>query len=210
MTDRHVVVIGAGMGGLAASVRLAARGLRVTLLEGAQQSGGKMREVAIGSARIDSRANRTHDAPSLEDLFAIAGASLRDHLRLEPAYILARHAWGDDQRLDLFADRERSVDAIGVFSGAKQAQLFRAFCARADDMWRTLEQAFIHLPNPTPLAGTRLRPHPGRTLKPRSTLWRDLGASSPTHAYDNCSAATPPTSAPRRSPRHQPSVSSRM
>lgn len=180
MTDRHIVVIGAGMGGLAASLRLAARGLRVTLLERGSRPGGKMREVAIGTARIDSGPTVVTMRPVLEELFATAGASLQDHVKLQPVEILARHAWSDDKRLDLFADRERSADAIGDFAGPEQARLFRAFCTRADDMWRTLEQAFIHLPDPTPLSlvldsglipVARLRPH--------STLWRDLGRFFP-------------------------------
>jgi 1-hydroxycarotenoid 3,4-desaturase len=180
MTEQHVIVVGAGMGGLAAALRLAAAGVRVTLIEHGTHPGGKMREVTVGTARIDSGPTVVTMRPVLEDLFAIAGASLRDHISLRPVEVLARHAWSDDQRLDLFADKERSVDAIGDFAGAEQARLFSAFCARADDMWRTLEHAFINLSKPTPLSlvldsglipVARLRPH--------STLWRDLGRFFP-------------------------------
>ena len=142
--------------------------------------GGKMREVIIDKARIDSGPTVVTMRPVFEELFAMAGASLDDHVTLRPVEILARHAWSHDQRLDLFADIERSADAIGDFAGAVQARLFRAFCARADDMWRTLEQAFIHLPDPTPLSlvlDSGLIPV--ARLKPYSTLWRDLGRFFP-------------------------------
>ena len=180
MAEQQVIVIGAGMGGLAAALRLAVSGLRVTLLERGMHPGGKMREVIIDKARIDSGPTVLTMRPVFEELFAMAGTSLDDHVTLRPAEILARHAWSHDQRLDLFADIERSVDAIGDFAGAVQARLFRAFCARADDMWRTLEQAFIHLPDPTPLSlvlDSGLIPV--ARLKPYSTLWRDLGRFFP-------------------------------
>jgi len=109
-----------------------------------------------------------------------AGSSLADHVTLRPAEILARHAWSADQRLDLFADIKRSVDAIGDFAGARQAALFRDFCARSSEMYRTLERAFIHEATPTPLslvldAGLI----PVARLKPYSTLWDDLGRFFP-------------------------------
>jgi 1-hydroxycarotenoid 3,4-desaturase len=180
MADRHVVVIGAGMGGLAAALRLGARGLRVTVLERGGHAGGKMREVRVGPARIDSGPTVVTMRPVFEELFATAGESLGQHVQMRRAEVLARHAWSEHERLDLFADKERSVDAIGRFAGAGQARLFQDFCARADDMYRTLEHAFIHLAEPTPLSlvlDSGLIPV--ARLKPYSTLWRDLGRYFP-------------------------------
>jgi 1-hydroxycarotenoid 3,4-desaturase len=180
MTEHHVVIIGAGMGGLAAALRLAARTVRVTLLERGPTPGGKMREVAVNGTRVDSGPTVVTMRDVFEALFDAAGANLADHVTLRPAEVLARHAWSAEERLDLFADIERSVEAIGDFAGSRQAQLFRDFCARADDMFRTLERAFIHEPAPTPLSlvlDSGLIPV--SRLKPYSTLWQDLGRFFP-------------------------------
>ena len=180
MSEKRIVVIGAGIGGLAAALRLAARGLDVTLVERSVYPGGKIRQVMVGAAAMDAGPTVVTMRPVFEELFAYAGTSLDAHVTLRRAEILARHAWSEDERLDLYADVERSADAIGRFAGVKQALLFRAFCARASDMYRTLEQAFIHRANPTPLSlvldsglfnVARLRPY--------STLWRDLGRYFP-------------------------------
>ncbi|WP_148291170.1 FAD-dependent oxidoreductase, partial [Methylobacterium sp. B1] len=47
MAQERVVVIGAGIGGLAAAVRLAHAGFHTTVLERAQQPGGKMRAIPV-------------------------------------------------------------------------------------------------------------------------------------------------------------------
>ena len=144
----RVVVVGAGIGGLAASIVLASRGLAVTLFERQSTPGGKMRQVAIGDARIDAGPTVLTMPEVFEELFDEAGESLADHVTLSRAAILARHAWGDDQ-LDLHADRDASADAIGRFAGLDEVRGYRAFAARAARIWRTLEPTFIRAQRPT-------------------------------------------------------------
>ena len=131
--SRRVVVIGAGVGGLAAALDLAARGREVLVLERAAAPGGKMRQIAIGDARIDGGPTVFTMRWVFEELFAAAGARLADHLTLQPVSVLARHAWdGDAARLDLFADIRASADAIGAFAGAAEARGYLDFVARAE------------------------------------------------------------------------------
>ncbi|MFO0204609.1 MAG: NAD(P)-binding protein, partial [Betaproteobacteria bacterium] len=52
--EHHVAVVGAGIGGLTASLLLASRWLRVTLIERAATPGGKMRHVWVDGRPIDS------------------------------------------------------------------------------------------------------------------------------------------------------------
>ena len=87
------------------------------MLERAAAPGGKMREVAIGGAPIDAGPTVFTMRWVFEEIFAAAGTSLAEHVTLQPAAILARHAWSDGERLDLFADIDRSADAIGDFAG---------------------------------------------------------------------------------------------
>src|SRR4029078_7653602 len=93
------LVIGAGIGALVAAVDLAARGLQVTVVERASGPGGKMREIAIGRARIDAAPTAFTMRRVFEEIFGDAGAPLGDHVTLQPIGILARHAWNADERL---------------------------------------------------------------------------------------------------------------
>jgi 1-hydroxycarotenoid 3,4-desaturase len=175
----HIVVVGAGVGGLVAALGLAVAGMAVTVLERAATPGGKLREVIAGGCPIDAGPTVFTMRFVFEEIFAAAGASLADHLTLQPAEILARHAWSATERLDLFADPARSEDAIGAFAGAAEARGFRDFCARAKGIWQTLEQPFIRAPRPTPIslvrgAGLRGLPDMWR-ISPFATLWGALG-----------------------------------
>ncbi len=175
----RVVVVGAGMGGLAAALDLARMGREVLVLDRAAAPGGKMREIAVGESRIDAGPTVFTMRWVFEELFAAAGASLTDHLRLRPISVLARHAWDGGGRLDLFADIDRSADAIGDFAGAADAQGYRSFAARARRTWEALEGPFIRGAKPTPLtlvsdAGIKGM---GRlmSISPFTTLWSALG-----------------------------------
>jgi 1-hydroxycarotenoid 3,4-desaturase len=149
MPRDRVVVVGAGVAGLVSAFALAARGLDVTVLERGAAPGGKMRQIGIGSSQIDSGPTVFTMRWVFDELFAAAGKNFSDHVRLRPLETLARHAWDEGTRLDLFANEERSVDAIGDFAGVAEAARYRTFCR---DTWRIydiLEKPFLRASQPS-------------------------------------------------------------
>lgn len=179
MTVDHVVVVGAGVGGLTAAADLARRGARVTVLERAAEPGGKMRQIEVAGRGIDAGPTVFTMRWILEQLFEDAGDSLQRRLRLTPATILARHAWLDGGRLDLFADVDRSAAAIADFAGSADAAGYREFCQRSAAVYRTLANSFIAAQRPSPLELIR---RVGFThlddlwrMTPFSSLWTALG-----------------------------------
>ncbi|PSO26958.1 1-hydroxycarotenoid 3,4-desaturase CrtD [Bradyrhizobium sp. MOS002] len=179
MPRDRVVVVGSGVAGLVSAFALAARGLDVTVLERAAAPGGKMREIAIGSSRIDSGPTVFTMRWVFDELFAAAGRNFTDHVRLRPLEILARHAWDEHARLDLFADQERTVEAIGNFAGAEEADGYRAFCRDTRRIYEILEKPFLRVSQPSMggligadgLRGLMRLPQ----IKPFSSMWSALG-----------------------------------
>lgn len=167
------------MGGLSAAVDLARQGFDVQVVERGPAPGGKMREVSVDGTPIDGGPTVFTMRWAFESLFDDAGASLTDALTLHTTSVLARHAWRSGGRLDLFADTERSADAIGDFAGARDAAGYRAFCARSRDIYQTLREPFITGQRPSPLDLVQRVGLSGlgalwRTA-PMSTLWSALG-----------------------------------
>lgn len=175
----HIVIIGAGIGGLAAAVECAARGLAVTVVERAAAPGGKMREIAIGGTRIDAGPTVFTMRWVFDELFAGVGTALAEHLRLTPVNVLARHAWSATARLDLFADRERSAAAIAAFAGPAEGRRYLDFCDRARRIYATLEAPFLRSPRGNPLTLARnvgfTRIGDLHGISPFTTMWSALG-----------------------------------
>ncbi len=180
---QSVAIVGAGIGGLVAAALLAKRGYAVTVFERADKPGGKMREVEVGGVPIDSGPTVLTMRWVFETIFERAGASFEDALPLKPATILARHAWSEGQRLDLFADRDRSADAIGDFAGGEAARGYLGFCDRAREAFDTFDRPFMRSAKPSVagLVGSMGAGGIGGLVrsKPFSTLWQALGAYFP-------------------------------
>ena len=174
----RVAVVGAGMGGLAAALDLAAGGAEVVLCEAGPAPGGKARRVDVGGRPVSAGPTVFTMRWVIDGLVAAAGARLEDHLSLTAAETVARHAWADGTRLDLFADPARSEAAIAAFAGGEEAARFRAFTARAARLYDAFAPTFIEAQKPGPLAVARAVGPNLRLLAdmaPGRSLWRALG-----------------------------------
>lgn len=148
-TRGRVVVVGAGLGGLAAALRLAQAGLDVEVVERWAAPGGKLRAIPSAAGPIDAGPTVLTLRPVFEALFAAAGASLADHLTLVPEPVIARHWWPDGGQLDLFADREANAEAIRVFAGEDAAAAFRAFDARSALLFDAFDATVMRAASPS-------------------------------------------------------------
>lgn len=144
----HIAVVGGGIGGLAAAVDLASRGLRVTLLERQPTFGGKVRTVDVEGRPVDSGPTVLTLRSVFDDLFAAAGADLDERVGLVPAQLLARHAWPDGARLDLFVDQGHSRDAIAAAFGSKAGADYLRFTAHCRQIWEAVRQPFVFSQRP--------------------------------------------------------------
>ncbi len=171
-----VVVIGAGIAGLVAAVTLAARGVSVTLVERMQAPGGKMRQVAVGGRHLDAGPTVFTMRWVFDEIAAAAGSRLDDLVTLRACETLARHAWPDGGRLDLFADRRRAIEAIAEFAGAAEGRRYQAFCSQAARTFQVLDETFMQAAQPDVVALVRRsRMRDLRHIQPFLTLWRALG-----------------------------------
>ena len=179
MGAQRVVVIGAGVGGLAAAIDLARAGRAVTVVERGDAPGGKMRRVPVAGLGVDAGPTVFTMRWVFDGLLGNAGTRLEDHLELHTPERLARHGWEDGSRLDLWADRERSAAAIEAFADAENARGYLDFCDRSADVYATLRDSFIDAqrPNPASLVGrVGLHRLPAMfRIQPFKSLWSVLG-----------------------------------
>ncbi|MCF6509278.1 phytoene desaturase [Blastococcus sp. MG754426] len=180
----RVVVVGAGLGGLAAAARLAALGHAVTLVEQADGVGGKLGWFTRDGHSFDTGPSLVTLPQVYRDLFAATGGRLEDAVelvRLDPA---VGYRFGDGTRLTLpgHADAVPAAldDALGVGTGAQWAALME----RAAAMWRISEEPFLRTPlaGATTLARLARRPADVAAIAPWRSL-RGLGRDHLRHPH---------------------------
>ncbi len=95
---KKVVVVGAGLGGLAAALRLRARGYEVTVFEAGPTFGGKMNRWCSQGFSFDTGPSLITMPWVFADLFRAAGARMEDHVELLPLHPLAEYIFPDGTR----------------------------------------------------------------------------------------------------------------
>jgi phytoene desaturase len=179
--SRSALVVGAGVGGLSAAVRLASTGWKVTVLEQAQEVGGKLGLFERDGFRFDTGPSLvtlpsiwfdTLEASGMSPAAARAALPLR---RLDPIarYRFADGVWWDhpSSEADLIAACEQLSDGSG--------NSMRTFLRRAEAMWEASRGPFLE----SPLQGAR-------TLIAQSRHLGDLRVIAPHRTLRGLAEAT--------------------
>ncbi len=127
----RVVVIGAGLGGLGAALRLQGAGHDVVVLEGRERPGGRAYQRKDQGFTWDTGPSLITMPWVLEETFAAAGLDVHHELdfkRVDPFYRIFWASEGE-RHLDFVSDREAMKAEIAKFS-AKDAGNFDAFMAK--------------------------------------------------------------------------------
>lgn len=179
----RIVVVGAGVGGLSAAVRLAHAGHAVTVLEQHAVVGGK-------AGRWESDGFVFDTGPSLltmpwvfEELFADTGAALADSVELVRVEPVTRYRFADGSSLELSADLPRAISALEAWSPGAGSDWVR-FLGTCAAMWRA-SVPFLSGPPPWPPrrpAAGAAAPDPRDFLRVRP--WHTLRTLARTHVRD--------------------------
>jgi phytoene desaturase len=156
-SDR-VVIVGAGLGGLACALHLAGAGREVTILERESGPGGRAGRLAIDGYEFDTGPTVLTMPSLIAEAFAAVDERLDDWLTLsavDPAY---RAFFPDGSRLDVIADPDRMAEEITRVCGAREADGYRRFVAYTEDLWRIGRADFIdrNFDRPTDLVTANL------------------------------------------------------
>jgi phytoene desaturase len=143
---KDILIIGAGPGGLASAILLAAAGLKVKVLERLPTVGGRTSSIEADGFRFDLGPTFFLYPRVLEEIFAAGGTSLRrevEMVRLDPQY---RILFGSGGKIDATPDIARMEQQIAAIA-PDDAPGFRRFMAENRDklerMAPCLESPFL-------------------------------------------------------------------
>jgi phytoene desaturase len=116
MSPPHAVVIGSGFGGLAAAIRLGARGYRVTVLEKLDAPGGRAYVLRQDGFTFDAGPTIVTAPFLLEELWEMCGKRLADDVDLRPMEPYYRIRFDDGEVFDYSGDVEKVRAEVARFS----------------------------------------------------------------------------------------------
>jgi phytoene desaturase len=141
-TDR-VVVVGAGLAGLSAALRLAGAGREVTVIERHDQPGGVAGRLRLDGYVFDTGPTVFTMPDLLADTLGCVGESLEDWLDLVPLSPVYRGFFPDGERLDIFADVDATAAEIARLAGSRDADGYRRLVGWLTALYRVQRRDFI-------------------------------------------------------------------
>ena len=147
----RVVIIGAGVGGLASAARLAALGHDVTICEQSSAVGGKLGILEQQGFTFDTGPSLVTMPQVFRELFAATGQPLDAVLTLRPVEPIARYRFADGTMLDSTADLTTFCDTLDEALGEGNGDDWRRFMQRAERIWDATHVPFLE----SPLDGVR-------------------------------------------------------
>lgn len=156
-TDR-VVVVGAGLSGLATALRLRGAGREVTVVERGPEPGGRAGVVRRSGYVLDTGPSVFTAPEILDDTFAAVGDKLADRVRLLPLETTYRARFADGSQLDVHADPDAFAAEVARLAGPAEAGNLRRYLADLAELYRLQLTTFIdrNLDSPLDLLGPEL------------------------------------------------------
>ena len=153
----HAVVIGSGLGGLAAAIRLGARGYRVSVHEKLEQPGGRASVFRQDGFTFDAGPTIITAPFILEELWSLAGAKLSDDVTLkalDPFYDIRFH---DGTVMTCSGDPARMREEVARIATGDVAG-YERFMAESEAIYRIGFEQLGHVPFGSPMSMVRIAP----------------------------------------------------
>lgn len=118
---KKAIVVGAGVAGLASSIRLALKGYAVQVYENNSYPGGKLSAFTLKGYRFDAGPSLFTMPHFVSELFELAGETTQQHFEYSKKATACKYFWQDGTKFTAFADREKFLmEAETVFNEPKE------------------------------------------------------------------------------------------
>ncbi len=140
--NKEVVIVGAGLSGLALACRLAAKGKQVRVFDQAKGPGGKAGQLSMGSFYFDRGPSLFTMPDYVDEVFTAAGRNPRDYYAYQRLDTLCHYFFSDGKRLEAKADRKEFAKAVEAEFGEKSERVLE-FLNESERIHTLTEEVFI-------------------------------------------------------------------
>lgn len=149
MSDADVIVIGGGIGCLCSAVLLGAQGLRVLLLESADELGGKAGRVVVDGVEMDTGPSVLTLPGVFDDVFEAVGLHFAEEVQLlrpEPAFC---YSYPDGVELSVHHELDQTLHSIDEALGSEARLEMERYLTLSRKIWEAADPHFVRAPAPS-------------------------------------------------------------
>lgn len=112
MTGKKIGIIGAGVAGIAAAIRMANKGYQVDVFEANAYPGGKLSQIALQGYRFDAGPSLFTLPELVEELFLLSGEQPEKQFKYKRLPIICKYFYEDGTTINAYAERAKLIDEI--------------------------------------------------------------------------------------------------
>ncbi|MCJ8163835.1 phytoene desaturase family protein [Pontibacter sp. E15-1] len=140
---KKAAIVGAGIGGIAAAIRLALKGYLVTVYEANDSFGGKMQEFWLGKYRFDAGPSLFTLPHLVDELFEMAGRKPQAYFTYTRLNPITHYFWPDGSQLKAYADPEDFAREAAQKLGVPEHDV-REVLASSKRLYNGTADTFLH------------------------------------------------------------------
>ncbi|MEM8893849.1 MAG: 1-hydroxycarotenoid 3,4-desaturase CrtD [Bacteroidota bacterium] len=140
---KKALIIGSGIGGLGAAVRLAVKGYDVQVLEANQYPGGKLSEINLDGFRFDAGPSLFTLPELVDELFQIAGKDPKEYFNYQQLEVNCHYFYEDGLRLNAYADRDKLLNEFDTKTEDDRKTIAAAL-DKSQELYEILADLFMY------------------------------------------------------------------
>ncbi|PZX58168.1 1-hydroxycarotenoid 3,4-desaturase CrtD [Algoriphagus chordae] len=123
---KKALIIGSGIAGIAAAIRLAVKGFDVEVFEGNSYPGGKLSEIQLGEYRFDAGPSLFTLPEQVDAVFQLAGKEPKEYFAYDKLDVTCQYFWEDGTSLKAYADLNRFAKEVQSKLGEAELSIHEA------------------------------------------------------------------------------------
>lgn len=143
-----IIIIGAGLAGLAASIRLRIRGKSVLVIEKNDKPGGKLDAFEWNGFRFDKGPSLFTQPEQIDELFSLAGKNAKEHFNYKKISESCRYFF-ENERLDLYGTKELRAKSLSHKLTQEELNDLEKYIEDAARSNEFIGEFFLSNPKPT-------------------------------------------------------------
>ena len=143
MKNKKAIIIGAGVAGMASSIRLALQGFEVSVFEKNTYPGGKLSAFQLGAFSFDAGPSLFTAPHLLEDLFAEAQVPMDDFFSYRKLEIACNYFYQDGTQITAYADKNKFAAELALKTNEAPEHLF-TYLKNTSSAYKHIAQIFLN------------------------------------------------------------------